>query len=56
MGKSMLKFKELNETSLTFGEIVRADRAFRADLFTEHYDTFRCGADAFVCDLAIRNR
>ena len=33
MGKSMLKFKELNETSLTFGEIVRADRAFRADLF-----------------------
>ena len=33
MGKSILKFKELNETSLTFGEIVRAARSFRADLF-----------------------
>jgi len=33
----MLQFSQLNETSLTFGEIVRPDRAYRADLFITKY-------------------
>jgi len=31
----MLQFSQLNETSLTFAEIVRPDRAYRADLFIQ---------------------
>ena len=33
----MLQFSQLIETSLTFGEIVRPDRAYRADLFIKKY-------------------
>jgi len=33
----MLQFSQLTETSLTFGEIVRPDRAYRADLFIKKY-------------------
>lgn len=33
----MLQFSQLNETSLTFGEIVRPDRSYRADLFITKY-------------------
>lgn len=33
----MLQFNQLTETSLTFGEIVRPDRAYRADLFITKY-------------------
>ena len=36
-GNSMLQFSQLTETSLTFGEIVRPDRAYRADLFIKKY-------------------
>ena len=33
----MLQFSQLKETSLTFAEIVRPDRAYRADLFIKKY-------------------
>jgi hypothetical protein len=33
----MLQFSQLTETALTFGEIVRPDRAFRADLFIQKF-------------------
>lgn len=36
----MLKFSNLTEASLTFAEITRDDRAFRADLFLKKYQTF----------------